>query len=76
MRRYSEANKTDVRKRMGPPHCKSVPAISQELGIHVITLYKLRKGWRVQSDLVPASTKDPGIGAQPKNSRLCWRRPA
>ena len=41
MRRYSEAVKADVRRRMGPPHRQSVAEISQELGIHVITLYKL-----------------------------------
>jgi transposase-like protein len=40
MRRYSEAVKADVRRRMGPPHRQSLAAISQELGIHVITLYK------------------------------------
>ena len=43
MRRYSEAFKADVRRRMGPPHRQSVAEISQELGIHVITLYKWRK---------------------------------
>jgi transposase-like protein len=30
-----------------------------ELGIHVITLYKWRKIWRLQGDVVPASQKDP-----------------
>lgn len=40
MRRYSQAVKADVRQRMGLPYRQSVPAISQELGIHVITLYK------------------------------------
>ena len=41
MRRYSEAVKeADVRRRMGPPHRQSVTQISQELGIHVITLYE------------------------------------
>ena len=59
MRRYSEAVKADVRRRMGPPHRQSVAAISQELGIHVITLYKWRKAWRLQGDVVPASQKDP-----------------
>jgi transposase-like protein len=59
MRRYSEAVKADVRRRMGPPHRQSVAAISQELGIHVITLYKWRKAWRLQGEVVPASQKDP-----------------
>ena len=44
---------------MGPPHRQSMAAISQELGIHVITLYKWRKAWRLQGDVVPASKKDP-----------------
>ena len=39
MRRYSEAVKADVRRRMSPPHRQSVARISEELGIHVITLY-------------------------------------
>ena len=37
-----------------------------ELGIHVITLYKWRKIWRLQGDVVPASQKDPeGWGRPP-----------
>ena len=59
MRRYSEAVKIDVRRRMSPPHRQSVARISKELGIHVITLYKWRKAWRLQGEVVPASEKDP-----------------
>ena len=59
MRRYSEAVKADVRRRMSPPHRPSVARISEELGIHVITLYKWRKAWRLQGEVVPASEKDP-----------------
>ena len=44
---------------MGPPHRQSVAAISQALGIHMITLYKWRKIWRLQGDVVPAGQKDP-----------------
>jgi hypothetical protein len=40
MRRYSEAVKADVRRRMTPPQRQSVARISEELGIHAITLYK------------------------------------
>jgi transposase-like protein len=43
MRRYSEAVKTDVRRRMSPPHRQNVAQISAELGIHVVTLYNWRK---------------------------------
>jgi transposase-like protein len=60
MRPYSEAVKADVRLRMGPPHRQSVTEISSELGILVITLYKWRKAWRLQGEVVPASQKDPG----------------
>ena len=65
MRRYSEAVKADVRKRMSPPMRQSVARISEELGIHVITLYnvitlyKWRKTWRLQGKVVPASEKEP-----------------
>ena len=38
MRRYSEAVKADVRRRMHPPHRQSVARISEELGIHISTL--------------------------------------
>ena len=59
MRRYSEAVKADVRRRMHPPHRQSVARISEELGIHVMTLYKWRKAWRLQGEVVPASEKEP-----------------
>ena len=56
---YREAVKADVRRRMGPPHRQSCTEIAQELGIHVITLYKWRKAWRLQGEVVPATQKDP-----------------
>ena len=59
MRRYSKAVKADVRKRMSPPMRQSVARISEELGIHVVTLYNWRKAWRLQGEVVPASEKDP-----------------
>jgi transposase-like protein len=67
MRRYSEAVKADVRRRMSPPQRQSVSQISAELGIHVVTLYNWRKTWRLQGEVVPASEKDPeGWGATDK----------
>jgi transposase len=57
MRGFSEAVKVDVKRRMSPPQRQSVARISEELGIHVITLYKWRKAW--QGEVVPASEKDP-----------------
>jgi transposase-like protein len=59
MRRYSEAVKADVRRRMRSPHRQSVAQISAELGIHVVTLYNWRKTLRLQGELVPPSEKDP-----------------
>jgi transposase-like protein len=59
MRPYSEAVKADVRRRMNPPNRQSVAEIAQELGIHAITLYKWRKAWRLQGEVVPASERDP-----------------
>ena len=59
MRRYSEAVKADVRRRMSPPQRQSVAQISEELGIHVVTLYNWRKAWRLQGEVVPASEKEP-----------------
>ena len=59
MRRYSEAVKADVRRRMSPPIRQSVAQISAELGIHVVTLYSWRKAWRSEGQVVPASQKDP-----------------
>ena len=62
MRRYSEVVKADVRRRMSPPHRQSVARISEELGIHVMTLYKWRKDWRLHGEVVPASEKEPTRG--------------
>ena len=59
MRRYSEAVKADVRRRMSPPIWQSVAQISAELGIHVVTLYNWMKAWRLQGEVVPASEKEP-----------------
>ena len=73
MRRYSEAVKADVRRRMSPPQRQSVAQISAELGIHVVTLYNWRKAWRLQGEVVPASEKDPdGCRADSKfHAGLC-----
>ena len=50
MRRYSEAVKADVRRRMSPPHRQRVAQISAELGIHIVTLYNWSKAWRLQGE--------------------------
>ena len=59
MRRYSEAVRADVRRRMSPPQRQSVARISKELGIHVMTLYSWRRAWQHQGEVVPATQKDP-----------------
>ncbi|WP_398331082.1 transposase [Vulcanococcus sp.] len=67
MRRYSEAVKADVRRRMSPPHRQSVAQISAELGVHVVTLYNWRKTWRLQGEVTFRKGVTPG---------LPFRRPA
>jgi transposase-like protein len=71
MRRYSEAVKADVRRRMSPPMRQSVARISQELGIHFLTLYNWRKAWRLQGEVVPASEKDLMAEVLLTSSRWC-----
>jgi transposase-like protein len=73
MRRYSEAVKADVRRRMSPPHRQSVARISEELGIHVITLYKWRKAWRLQGEVGRHPRKTLMAGVLPTSSRWCLR---
>jgi len=59
MRRYSEAVKADVRRRMSPPQRQSATRISEGLGIHVVTRYNWRKPWRLKGEVVPASESEP-----------------
>jgi hypothetical protein len=33
--------------------------ITEELGIHLATLYNWRKAWRLQGEVVPSSEKEP-----------------
>ena len=68
MRRYSEAVKAEVRRRMSPPHRQSVSQISAELGIHIVTLYNWRKTWRLQGEAGLIQSLNPGrvpAGAAP-----------
>ena len=44
---------------MSQPMGQPVVRISEELGIHIVTLYNWRKPWRLQGEEVPASEKDP-----------------
>ncbi len=52
---------------MSPPHHQIVARISEELGIHVITPYHLRKTWRLQGKVVLTFEKGPeGWGVSDK----------
>ncbi len=53
MRRYSEAVKAEIRNRMSPPARPSVAWISEETGIHIVTLYDWHKGWRLEGEVMP-----------------------
>lgn len=44
---------------MGFPHRQSVSEISYSLGIHVITLCKFRKTWRLQGEVMPCFQGNP-----------------
>lgn len=67
MRRYSEAVKADMRRRIRPPHRQSLTQISADLGIHADTLYNRRKGLPLQGEVAPASKKEPeSFGATDK----------
>lgn len=67
MRRYREAVKADLRRRMSPPHRQSVAQISAELGIHVVTLYNWRKPGGCRGRWCRDRKKDPeGWGATDK----------
>ena len=47
---------------MSPPMRQSVARISEELGIHVMTLYKWRKIWRLQGEEDLATAGGGGAG--------------
>jgi hypothetical protein len=44
---------------MCTPLRQSVVQISAEPGIHMVSLYKLKKAWRLLGAVVPATEKDP-----------------
>jgi len=58
MRRYSEAVKADVKRRMTPPYRQRMARISEELGNHGVNLFHWGKPWRFQGEVVPASEKE------------------
>lgn len=56
---HIEAVKADDRRRMNQPQRLSVARIVEELGVHVITLYKWGKASRLQGKVVLITEKDP-----------------
>jgi hypothetical protein len=75
MNRYS-AVKTDPRRRIAPPHRQIVAEISEQLGIHMITLYKWRKPVGCRVRWCPPPRRIPRDGARSISSPWSWRRPA
>ena len=75
MRRYSEAVKADVRRRMHPPHRQSVTRISEELGIHVMTLFAAPVPMRASGVINPLSIAGglPGAYAPGEPNAVCRR---
>jgi transposase len=59
MHRYNQAVKADVRRRMSPPDQQSTTQISEETGIHVTTICRWRKKWRLEGQVVPATENNP-----------------
>ena len=68
MRRYSEAVKADVRRRMSPPQRQSVAQISEELGIHVADPPELHHllGRRSASSIHGAGHEQSAVGVSQK----------
>ena len=60
MRRYSEAVKAVAERgmRRPPPQTERRSNLNRA-GLHIVTLYNLRKAWRLQGEVVPAPRKDP-----------------
>jgi transposase-like protein len=44
---------------MSPPQRQSMARNSEELGIHLVSLYKWRKAWLLQREVGPSSEKEP-----------------
>ena len=43
---------------MHPPHRQNAARISEELAIHMMTLHKWRKTWRLPGEGVPSSERE------------------
>ena len=57
---------------MSQPNLQSVARISEESDIQVVTLYKWRKTWRLQGEVVQASEKEP-VTWTPKTEPVLMR---
>ncbi len=63
---------------MSQPHRQTAARISEELDIHVITLYRWRKTWRLHGEVPVAAPTPPreqrGAGGEPVDHRGGVRR--
>jgi transposase-like protein len=57
MRRYSEADKSEMRRRKTSSHRQSITQISVKLDVNAVALHNWRKAWRLQGEVVPTSEK-------------------
>ena len=56
---YDPAVRDQIRERMSPPNRESVAEIARSTGIAAPTLYSWRHRWKLEGQLVPASSKAP-----------------
>jgi transposase-like protein len=56
---YDPAVRDQIRERMSPPNRESVAEIAPSTGIAAPTLYSWRHRWKLEGQLVPASSKAP-----------------
>ena len=56
---YDPAVRDQIRQRMSPPNRESVADIARSTGIAAPTLYSWRHRWKLEGQLVPASSKAP-----------------
>jgi transposase len=58
---YDPAVRDQIRERMSPPNRESVAEIARSTGIAAPTLYSWRHRWKLEGQLVPASSKAPEL---------------
>ncbi len=56
---YDPELRAEIRQRMNPPNRESVAEIARSTGVNPPTLYSWRHRWKLEGQLVPASSKAP-----------------